>query len=714
MTEENHRIHSTPSLGSKWARTLGLVLGLVALSGGVLFMALPQLARGMLEAKLTELWTHDVTIAELQLNPFTGFIKIDGLLVRSRHTDSDLVVIRQASAYIELPALFRKNVSLKDLEIVSPVVHLVRTEAATWNLFGRDQPASSSNSNPETIVEIMDADLHDGVLIIEDRSIVPTRTERLDDIHITVHDLSTSSSAVATIHGSASTSDLGTITIDGGILPDLSSGTLKVELKALSLATYQKYISSHWHVKGQVEADLTVRWPGAGESSVQVSGALAGQNIEIASANRPMVHAATIHALHVDISWPDIVSMDRLVLNKPEIWIRRNENGRFVGLAQGDGSPPSPRRSWSKGMESKAKTTSTQWLIDKVVVQGGTAHLEDRFVTPGYSDSLHNLEMTVEHFVSRPNHAVTIAGRTEVASGGSLDLHGQATLFGPMPSASLKATIHRLAVPAANSYLARMVAHHSTHGRLTTTVDITLANARLDVVSDVILSDLQVEPVLNSTRHIVQERIGLPLSLLVQLLKDEDGRIVITFPFSGPVTNPAFDWTHAVWATIRNAVVKLIAFPIHSIGNLLAGDDQVTTVMLDPITFRPGSSKLGADMERTLQHLVKFLASTDYIVLHIAPILSSTDLEALQRLPRESWPVAEVDTPETARHLLAVRRAYIVAAHLARLGRLSAVRIPVDSPLVDTSEAGTPRVELQLEKADRASTIGHASSRKAG
>jgi hypothetical protein len=69
---------------------------------------------------------------------------------------------------------------------------------------------------------------------------------------------------------------------------------------------------------------------------------------------------------------------------------------------------------------------------------------------------------------------VMITARTDIASGGTLALHGRAALLGPTPTVSLKATIHRMVVPSTNPYLERTVSHYTTDGTLTSVMDIRL------------------------------------------------------------------------------------------------------------------------------------------------------------------------------------------------------------------------------------------------
>jgi hypothetical protein len=714
MPEDGRSRGSERNIDKPALSILGFVLGLIALLS-LIIVALPKIARGWAVSQLTSVLIHKVEIDNLEMNIITGHIHVGGLRIRSIEDNSELAAIRQINADVEVLPLFKREVSLSRLNLVSPIVHLLRTEDSGWNIPALDARDSSSDSKAGISINVQNAVLRDGSLIIEDRSVSPARTEHMDDIQLTLMNISTASSDPAEIHGSARVSDSGTIMIEGAVLSDLRSGNMKVDLTDVSLAPLQEYFSGHMRVKGRVNAHLSVTWPSKGESPVVVSGALEGHDLTLSSFGRPMGHVAMVSVSQGEVMWPDMVAMDRFVVNKPEIWVHRNESGRFVGLGAGKGDSPNPTpTSRSKKINSGAATTPTQWRIGKIVVRGGTVHLEDRSVTPVYSDVLENFEMTLDDFMSTPDHPVMIAARADIASGGALALQGRAALLGPTPSLSLKASIHRMVVPSTNPYLERTVSHYTTDGTLTTAMDIRLSDDRLEVTSDVTLSNLQVEPIQNSTHRTVQERIGLPLGLLITLLKDDAGHIVITFPVSGPLSNPTFDWTNAIWATIRNAVIKLITLPIHSIGRFVMGGHQLDELALDPISFDPGSSAIRPDMERKLQDLAKLLHSANRTVLHITPVLSPADLEAFRRLPPASWPVPDLDTPETAGHVLAVRRAYMVAARLAGLKKLSSARLPVDPPRQDTSDQGMPRVELQLEKADGANVIGRTLSRNQG
>lgn len=677
-----------------------LALGFILFGSACLLMILaPTLLRGWVESRLTDKLLHTTQITTLRLNLFSGHLEIEGLRVRAQEADSDLIVIRQVIADIELLPLFNQDVVFRRLDIHSPEVNLVRAEDSLWNVALHER-RSSGKSMSQFMLHIQNATLSNGRLTIEHRSIIPARTTQMTRIHLAMTDLSSNSIEPAKIHGSAELSHSGTLMIKGVVGSDFRSGMMTIHLSDVSLDTIQNCFGNPLSVRGQVDARLSVTWPGKGTSLIGISGAIEGHKLVWASADRSDWRVAEISIAQLDAVWPDTVTLNRVVVTKPDIWVRRNKNGRFVGVGRGPAHSSTQSPASSSTGTKYERSPPTRWVINTIIIRDGAIHLEDRSVTPMYSDGLQNLELSLDKLMSTPSQPVRITARADIASGGALEIYGRASLLDPLPSASLKAVIHQLAVPSTNPYLERTLSHHTTDGRLTSVMDIHLRGNELEVTSHVTLSDLQVEPVRNSTSRTVQERIGLPLGLLIALLKDDMGRITISFPVSGLLSNPTFDWTNAIWATIRQAVIKLVALPIRSIGQLVMGNQESASLRLEPITFDPGSATIRQSMERRLHDLAKLLGSTNGTVLHMTPILSATDLDALQHLPQESWPISGLDTAETAGHVLAVRRAYLVATHVAGLNRISSDRLPVNPPRHDLVEAVMPRVELRLENTE--------------
>ena len=111
------------------------------------------------------------------------------------------------------------------------------------------------------------------------------------------------------------------------------------------------------------------------------------------------------------------------------------------------------------------------------------------------------------------------------------------------------------------------------------------------------VAHLQVAPASGGDE--VKRRIGLPLGLIVALIKDQHGDIRANVPVAGTVNHPKFDLRETIWTAIKNVLVNIVTAPFKTIGRLFAGGekssgDELEEPKVGPVTFAAGSAVLSA------------------------------------------------------------------------------------------------------------------------
>ena len=132
----------------------------------------------------------------------------------------------------------------------------------------------------------------------------------------------------------------------------------------------------------------------------------------------------------------------------------------------------------------------------------------------------------------------------------------------------------------------------------------------------------------------VKRRIGLPLGLIVALIKDQHGDIHATVPVAGTVNDPKFDLRETIWTAIKNVLVNIVTAPFKAIGRLFSGGDKSSGDKLeepkvDPVTFAAGSAVLSPPMEDHLVRVADFLRRSPFLNLALTPVPTRADAEAL-------------------------------------------------------------------------------------
>ena len=189
--------------------------------------------------------------------------------------------------------------------------------------------------------------------------------------------------------------------------------------------------------------------------------------------------------------------------------------------------------------------------------------------------------------------------------------------------------LKKFALPAANPYVDSLLAWIIRRGDLTAKLEYKIEQDKLDAKNDILVGNLKVAP--SRATDEVKKRIGLPLGLIVALIKDGDGNIHVNVPITGTLTDRQFDFSDAIWTAVKNVLINVLKAPFRAIGGLFtSGDDKIDELKVDPVTFAAGSAVLSPEMERQTVRVADFMRRAPYVGLTLNSVTSPEDEEALK------------------------------------------------------------------------------------
>ena len=109
-------------------------------------------------------------------------------------------------------------------------------------------------------------------------------------------------------------------------------------------------------------------------------------------------------------------------------------------------------------------------------------------------------------------------------------------------------------------------------GDLQYKVRFKLDGNQLAADNELVVGQLQVAPA--SASDEVKRRIGLPLGLIVALIKDQKGEIRANIPVTGLVNDPKLGLRDAIWTAIKNVLVNVVTAPFKAIGRLFSSGEK--------------------------------------------------------------------------------------------------------------------------------------------
>ncbi|GKS58010.1 hypothetical protein YTPLAS18_15370 [Nitrospira sp.] len=691
---ETHDSNSDAQRPRRW--------GLIALTGVLVvalvfaIVALPVLAKRVAVSKLSAFLDRPVSIERLGFNPFTGVATATGVSIGNKRARQALLMVDTAQARIQ-SSLWQPGWRIDPVTIDGPTIRLVRRADGRWNVDDLVHPSDDAHSQGPGGVLIDRLRIRDGRITVVDESIAaaPSRTLRVTELRA---EQVPGASQHFQIHLSAQIPEGGDLIVGGQIDPESSAGTLTISAKDVALSPFQPYLHNPLTIAGIAGGLFTMEWPGRDDTAFVLTGTLAVQDFRLADDHESLLKWESGKASGIDVQWPTHAAIQDLSLQAPKLWVRRDARRNYPDLRLLVSRPN------STATEARDRPTSEghalSWRIVNATAADGTLVLRDEAVNPTYTETLTEVNFAVSNLESGFEHPIGIEGTAGTLDGGTLSISAEGR-FGEEPARGHgRLRIVDFPIPPANPYLMSAVSHRAKHGRLTTDMQFKLSGSYLDVDSDISLAQLDLSR--GQGPDVVRKRIGLPLGLVMDLLRNLDGTIRLRLPVSGPLEDPSFEWTQALWRSLRKVLMNVVIAPFRAVGRFFSSDSERSGegVRVPTVAFQPGSATIKQTHTQRVAAMATLLSKSTDAVLELTPVLSHADVEALRRMPKGSWPVPAVATAEKAARYLAVRRAYVLAADLRHASGVSADRLSVIDPVARPDGEDVPRVEFTLTSAD--------------
>jgi hypothetical protein len=345
----------------------------------------------------------------------------------------------------------------------------------------------------------------------------------------------------------------------------------------------------------------------------------------------------------IDFGWPTYARVARIRLKQPVGEVDRAADGTinvqklFTPVPKpGAAASPAPP---AKAPEKPAPTGTAkrepgpletmELLFKEIVIEDGYTRFLDHTTQPAFSEDVSKINLSVKNLSNKASQRASIAMQAVVGGDSALDLRGEMAAIGAPTYVDMVGELKKFALPAANPYVDSLLAWTIRRGDLTAKLEYKIEQDKLDAKNDILVGNLRVAPSRASDE--VKKRIGLPLGLIVALIKDGDGNVHVNVPITGTLTDKQFVFSDAIWTAVKNVLINVLKAPFRAIGGLFtSGDNKIDELKVDPVTFAAGSAVLSPEMERQTVRVGDFLRRAPYVGLTLTSVTSPEDEEALK------------------------------------------------------------------------------------
>lgn len=532
----------------------------------------------------------------------------------------------------------------------------VRLEQLAVLQHGKPTPVLSA---PELKINLKDIQMKGGAFnitsvevsgdpTVADTNVSPVNEFALKQLKVAVQKLTWPQTEPALVHVNSQLPKGGTVDVDGTITVKPVKADLKVLLKDADLSAYQRYLPISAPFAGRADADVAVGATMENALSATARGKMTIRRVAIGPSGAPLVSLEQASVSAIDVRWPEQIKIGQVQIRKPFALVERAKDGtlplRAIFAPPGAAKPATPAAPVVTPVAQKSAPPSAEKSVAKapaapsqkkpaidigeIVVDEGNARFIDRTGEPPYTEELSRLAMKITGLSNARGKKGKLALQSVIGATGALELHGDIAPLGDILFLDLDGELRDFAIPRVNPYTERILSWFARDGRLATKVHFLIDGDKLDAKTEIVVGRLELEKA--GADDQVKDKIGLPLGLIVSLIKDTHGEIRVNVPVSGNLSSPQFSLSDAIWTAVRNVLVNILAAPFKLIGRMFTSGDKITGFAIDPVAFEPGSATVGETADGQLKKIGDFLRNSPAIRVSLTPVLSDSDILALK------------------------------------------------------------------------------------
>ncbi len=238
--------------------------------------------------------------------------------------------------------------------------------------------------------------------------------------------------------------------------------------------------------------------------------------------------------------------------------------------------------------------------IDTFKLTQGTVTFTDRTLTPPFVARLHDIALTVSPISTDPNNVTNAVFSTMIGEKGQISSETNIRPLAQPLDLESTCSLNDYALAVLTPYVGKYTGHSVRTGKMDLRMDYRISNNQLNARHKLLIQKFEFGDSVES-----KDALHLPFGLAIALLEDPQGRISISLPVKGDMSDPKFEYWHLVGQVVTNFFMKLVTSPFMSLISMAGGDSG--TEEMGTVSFEPGKPDLTDKTREKLALFVKVL-----------------------------------------------------------------------------------------------------------
>jgi len=258
-------------------------------------------------------------------------------------------------------------------------------------------------------------------------------------------------------------------------------------------------------------------------------------------------------------------------------------------------------------------------------------------------------------------------------------------------------------------YASRFVGHRIDQGHLHLDYNIKIVENKIDSKFETRFDKFELGSLQDHEQSDLNEELGVPLPLALNLLRDSDDNIELDFPVTGDLDSPEFSFTSIISVVTIKAIKNAVIYNYSPLGMLSLASgvfDLATALKFEPVIFEATKTELTEQGKSRLHKVIAIMQEKPRIKMVVCGVATHQDIMvvdtpqpvALQTAQPETKqdPKSEVVIDPIPLLEIAKLRQQIVIDYISSEGKIEKARLLGCNVKLNKGPKAKPAVNLSI------------------
>lgn len=324
----------------------------------------------------------------------------------------------------------------------------------------------------------------------------------------------------------------------------------------------------------------------------------------------------------------------------------------------------------------------------------------DMSVSPIYRSLIEISHIGLQNLDSeKPDQTTTFNLNATNNKYAKINVSSQSKPFTQDPSHDVQVTLDEVDLSAISPYISGALGYHINSGQLDSNITAKVKNEKIDGNADLLIRSIDLTAISNQGEESSISTGAISFNYALSMLKDGDGNVDLSVPFSGDLNNPSVGFSgfmslivkRATMAAAKDYLINTFVPYANVVSFALSASKHILKLRFNDLAFDAKQVNLTKSQQDIIEQLALVLEKHDSVSIKLCPISTVSDLELASDAEA---PTAKTINTSQVSHLLdlAQTRADNVKQALVDTGKVTSKRLLFCSPTIRYGQSDTPRI----------------------